>query len=160
MGLVIVPGYGYPEEICRLFTRYTDTLVEGDPEFRRYLDKQNYQQEVQHLEEKYGKPHGRLYLALWDDIPVGCVGLRRLDDRNCEMKRLYVCPEFQGKGIGKQLAQRVIRDAREIGYEGMMLDTLPFLKQAIGMYRDMGFYEIPSYNNSPMENLVYLKLDL
>ena len=160
MGLSLVPAYEYPREVAALFTEYTDTLIAGDPEFRKYLNKQNYEQEVKHLEVKYGQPYGRLYLAHWDGNIAGCIGLRKIDQHNCEMKRLYVRPEFQGKGIGRALAQKVIADAREIGYSSMLLDTLPFLQTAIDMYKSMGFYEIPSYNNSPMEGLVYLKLEL
>ena len=160
MGLNLVPAYEYPQEVAALFTEYTDTLIAGDPEFRKYLDKQNYEEEVSHLEVKYGRPYGRLYLARWDGEIAGCIGLRKIDQYNCEMKRLYVRPEFQGKGIGRALAEMVIADAKEIGYSNMLLDTLPFLKTAIHMYKSMGFYEIPSYNNSPMEGLVYLKLEL
>lgn len=160
MGLSLVPAYEFPQEVAALFTEYTNTLIAGDPEFRKYLDKQNYEEEVRHLEIKYGWPCGRLYLARWDGEVAGCIGLRKIDQHNCEMKRLYVRPEFQGKGIGRALAEKVIADAREIGYSNMLLDTLPFLQTAIDMYKSMGFYEIPSYNNSPMEGLVYLKLEL
>ena len=76
------------------------------------------------------------------------------------MKRLYVRPQFRGKHIGKALADRIIEDAEEIGYASMLLDTLPFLKSAILLYRELGFYEIPAYNDSPMENAIYMRRDL
>lgn len=156
----ILPGYHYPEEIRTLFCEYTNTLVVGDARFAGYLEKQNFDAELLHLEEKYGTPYGRLYVALWEGKPAGCIGLRKIDEKNCEMKRLYVRPQFRGKGIGRILAQRIVEEAGQIGYRHMYLDTLPFLQTAITMYRNMGFYEVASYNNSPMENLVYLRLDL
>ena len=76
------------------------------------------------------------------------------------MKRLYVRPQFRGKHIGKYLVEHIIRDAKEIGYSYMLLDTLPFLQGAIHMYRKYGFYEISSYNDSPMDTSIYMKLDL
>ena len=160
MELTIQLGYDAPEEIAALFSEYTNTLVKGDPAFRAYLDKQGYDDEVLHPEHKYGLPHGRLYLARIEGEPAGCVALRRLDERRCEMKRLYVRPAYRERGLGGQLIRKIIDDARAIGYEAILLDTLPFLTDAIGMYHRRGFADIPSYNNSPMENLVYMRLDL
>ena len=76
------------------------------------------------------------------------------------MKRLYVRPQFRGKKVGEQLIQRIIADAKEIGYSYMLLDTLPFLKTAIHMYKRLGFYTIKRYNDSPMNTSIYMKLDL
>ena len=76
------------------------------------------------------------------------------------MKRLYVRLKFRGKQIGEKLIEKIIKDAKEIGYSSMLLDTLPFLKSAIRLYKKYGFYEILSYNNSPMETSIYMKLDL
>ena len=76
------------------------------------------------------------------------------------MKRLYVRPKFRGKQIGEQLIEKIIKAAKEIGYSYMLLDTLPFLKGAIYLYKKYGFYEIASYNNSPMNTSIYMKLDL
>ena len=160
MEFEIQPGYDAPEEIAALFDEYTRTLVRGAPAFRAYLDQQGYDDEVIHPERKYGLPHGRLYLARVGGKPAACVALRRIDERRCEMKRLYVRPAYRERGLGGQLIQRIIDDAREIGYACLLLDTLPFLTDAIGMYRRRGFVDIPSYNNSPMENLVYMRLDL
>lgn len=85
---------------------------------------------------------------------------KKIDKQNCEMKRLFVRPAFRGKQIGNQLIQTIINDAKEIGYSYMLLDTLPFLKSAIHMYKKFGFYEIESYNDSPMSTSIYMKLDL
>jgi len=160
MNLKITPAYEYPKEIQELFSEYTAMLVAGDSSFQNYLDIQNYDAEIKHLNLKYGLPAGRLYLAFYDGELAGCIGLRKLDESDCEMKRLYVRPAFRGKHIGSELIQQIIKDAKGIGYSHMLLDTLPFLKSALHMYKTCGFYEIPSYNNSPMSTSIYMKLDL
>lgn len=112
------------------------------------------------MADKYARPDGRLYIAKVEDEAVGCIGLRKIDDENCEMKRLYVKPAFRGHKIANKLVELIINDAKEIGYKSILLDTLPFLEGAIRLYKKLGFFEIDSYNNSPMDNLVYLRLDL
>lgn len=160
MEIRIIPGYDRTEEIKALFGEYTDMLIAGDSGFREYLDIQHYGDELENLEAKYGAPHGRLYLALCDGTPAGCIALRRIDALRCEMKRLYVRPQFRNMGVAGQLVSKVIDDAREIGYIRMLLDTLPFLNAAIEMYRKYGFYEIDSYNNSPIKTSIYMALEL
>ena len=140
MNLEILPAFDYPQEVRALFSEYTDMLIENDPSFAKYLTLQNYDEEIAQT--------------------AGCIGLRRLDSENCEMKRLYVRPEFRGRQIGDGLVRRIIADAKETGYSHMLLDTLPFLESALRMYKRFGFYEIPCYNNSPMESSIYMKLDL
>ena len=160
MGIKIVLAYDKTEEVSKLFTEYTDMLIQKDSSFKKYLDIQNYSKEMEHLESKYGLPDGRLYLVYCDEELAGCIGLRKIDDKNCEMKRLYVRPKFRGRKIGNLLVEKIINDAKEIGYSHMLLDTLPFLKSAIHMYKKYGFYEIDSYNDSPMDTSIYMKLDL
>ena len=160
MSIKILAAYDFPEEIKLLFSEYTDILIEGDPSFKEYLEIQNYDDELKHLEKKYGLPYGRLYLVYYNNEVAGCIGLKKIDKKNCEMKRLYVRPKFRGKQIGEQLIEKIIKAAKEIGYSYMLLDTLPFLKGAIYLYKKYGFYEIASYNNSPMDTSIYMKLDL
>ena len=160
MKLELIEAYSHKEEVKVLFTEYTNMLIKCDNDFKEYLNKQNYDNELEHLESKYGKPYGRLYLAFCDNELAGCIGLRKLDNENCEMKRLYVKPEFRGKNIGHILVEKIVEDARNIGYTHILLDTFPFLETAIKLYKKLGFYEIESYNNSPMDNLIYLKFDL
>ena len=160
MKFEILPAFDHLAAIRELFSEYTDMLVEGDPSFREYLKIQHYDAELDQPFDKYGPPHGRLYIALCDGAPAGCIALRRIDAENCEMKRLYVRPAFRGRGFGAQLVHRILADAREIGYRHMLLDTLPFLERAIQMYRNIGFQEIPIYNDSPMSSAVYMRLDL
>ena len=160
MELKIAPAYDNTQAVEALFSEYTNMLIEGDSTFQEYLALQNYDDELKHLEQKYGLPYGRLYLVYCDDALAGCIGLRKIDEENCEMKRLYVRPEFRGQHIGNILVQKIIEDAREIGYSHMLLDTLPFLESAIHLYKSFGFYEIESYNNSPMQTSIYMKADL
>lgn len=160
MSIKIVEAYTYREEIKALFNEYTKALVDGDKEFKKYLELQNYDHETENLEEKYALPYGRLYLALYNGSIAGCIALRKIDTESCEMKRLYVKPGYRGKNIGSVLVKQIIKEAKEIGYKHILLDTLPFLETAINMYKKYGFYEIESYNNNPMDNLIYLKYDL
>lgn len=160
MGLELISAYDRPAEVLSLFTEYTHMLVSHDPSFQIYLDIQHYEDEIRDLEAKYGRPEGRLYLALWDGEAAGCIALRKLDNRRCEMKRLYVRPAFRGHKIGDALVDRVIQDAKAIGYRYMLLDTLPFLEAAIHMYQKRGFYEIPCYNDSPVETTIFMQYDL
>lgn len=160
MNIEIVPAYNHPEEIKSLFLEYTDMLTAGDCSFKKYLDVQNYGAELEHLEIKYGQPWGRLYLAYCDGQPAGCIGLRKIDDKNCEMKRLYVRPAYRKNGLGEQLVRMIIDDAAGIGYSHMLLDTLPFLKAAVKMYEKFGFYITERYNDSPMSTSIFMKLDL
>lgn len=160
MRIEIVEAYAYKEEIKALFDEYTKMLVEGDSEFKKYLELQNYSHETENLEEKYGLPYGRLYVALLDGDVAGCVALRKIDKANAELKRLYVKPVYRGNKIGNILLGQIISEAKKIGYKHILLDTLPFLTTAIEMYKKKGFYEIESYNNSPMDNLIYLRFDI
>ncbi len=160
MNTEIIPAYRHKEEIRALFSEYTSMLTANDPSMQGYLAIQNYEEELSHLEEKYGPPSGRLYLACCGKEAAGCIGLKKIDDQNCEMKRFYVRPQFRGRKLGVQLMQKIIMDAREIGYSHMLLDTLPFLEDAIRMYKKSGFYTIDRYNDSPVSTSIYMRLDL
>lgn len=160
MALELVLGYDHADEVRGLFAEYMDMLLEGDPTFAGYLTIQNYDDELKDLSHKYGLPDGRLYLAYSDGVLAGSIALRKIDDENCELKRMYIKPEFRRRGIARTLVKQLIADAREIGYRYMLLDTLPFLQVAIRMYKNLGFYEIDRYNDSPMDTSIYMKLDL
>lgn len=153
-------AYEHTEEIKEMFLEYTQMVVENDPGFAEYLKIQDYDSELGHLADKYGLPDGRLYIVYVDEKPAGCIGLRKLDGKSCEMKRLYVRPAYRGLHIANQLVDLLLDDAKKIGYQTMVLDTFPFLEGAIRLYKKKGFYETESYNDSPMSNLVYLKRDL
>ena len=160
MTVQILPGFDRPHQVRELFSEYTKLIIDSDNSFREYLAIQNFDEELLHLERKYGPPGGRLYLAYYDQQLAGCVALRQLDEHSCELKRLYVRPKFRRNHIGSILVDRLIADARSIGYESILLDTVPFLDTAIQMYNRRGFHDIPKYNNSPMASTLYMKLDL
>ena len=160
MDWIIVPGYDHRQELATLFAEYTAMLIEGEPEMAGYLRQQNYEQELSHLQEKYGGADGRFYVALAEGRVVGCIALRRFDKESCELKRLYVLPEFRGCGIARGLTRRLIADARDMGYRRMLLDTLPFLRGAMALYESEGFYRVDRYNDSPLSRTFFYCLDL
>ena len=160
MALEIKLAYDDTENVTLLFEEYVDLLVDLEPVFRHYLDLQEFQYECQELQEKYGLPGGRLYIAYWKRQVAGCIALKQIDEATCEMKRLYVRPQFGGKKIGESLVKTILNDAAEIGYQSMVLDTFPSLDKAIHLYEKLGFYRIPPYSNSPVPDTVYMKFDL
>jgi ribosomal protein S18 acetylase RimI-like enzyme len=122
---------------------------------------QNFDAELAGLPGDYAPPEGRLLLALYEGRLAGCVALHKIDDSICEMKRLYLRPQFRGKRLGGTLAQRIISEAREIGYHRMRLDTVePVMGDAVAMYRKMGFKEIAPYRENPIAGALYMELQL
>jgi carbonic anhydrase len=121
---------------------------------------QNFERELNNLAADYGPPEGRLLLATAGGEPVGCVGVRKLADGVCEMKRLYVRPLARGTGLGRLLATEIIGAAKELGYGSMRLDTLPSMKEAVPLYRSLGFKETEAYRYNPVEGTIYMELDL
>jgi ribosomal protein S18 acetylase RimI-like enzyme len=136
-----------------LFKEYTDSLGVD-------LTFQNYEQEVARLETIYGPPAGSLLLARYNGLFVGCVGLKKLDDLTCEMKRLYIKPETRGKGLGKALCEKIIKRGKELGYKRMRLDTLPSMTAAQVLYMKFGFREIEPYYDNPIPGTRYMELGL
>jgi GNAT superfamily N-acetyltransferase len=122
---------------------------------------QSFDEELAALPGDYTPPDGRLLLAEFEGQLAGCVALHKLDGKICEMKRLYLRPHFRGKGVGRALAETIIAEARAIGYERMRLDTVePVMKDAVAMYRRLGFREIAPYRTNPIEGAMYMELQL
>jgi putative acetyltransferase len=154
-----------PIEILQAET--TDHLREAQALFEEYaaslgfdLGFQDFAAELTGLPGAYDPPRGRLLLAFHDGRTAGCVALREIEEDVCEMKRLYVRPDFQGLGIGRALAEAVIAEARGIGYSRMRLDTVPSMGRARGLYHALGFREIPPYRFNPVPGTAFLELRL
>ncbi|KAK5682004.1 hypothetical protein LTR17_027442 [Elasticomyces elasticus] len=142
-------------DVANLFRAYAESLGID-------LTFQDFSTELASLPGKYGAPKGVLLLARNNQYEaVGCVGLRPLPEpRYCEIKRLYVSPQGRGSGLGRVLAERVVHEAKAIGYEAMRLDTLPQMSAARSMYKSLGFREVEPYYRSPLEGSIFLELTL
>lgn len=140
------------EQAHKLFLEYADSLGFS-------LSFQGFDEELKNLPGAYAPPRGRLLLAHNEGQTAGCVALRQRDHQVCEMKRLYVRPACRGKGVGRILVDRVIAEARTIGYERMRLDTIESsMQDAIALYRRRGFREIAPYRSNPIAGALYLEL--
>lgn len=121
---------------------------------------QNFHKEIRDLKEEYTDNGGCILLCYNDGKPVGCVGLRNLKDDVCEMKRLYLRNEFRGKGIGRKLAEKIIEEAKKSGYKFLRLDTIETMKEAISLYKTLGFKVIDAYRENPVPGAIYMELEL
>jgi GNAT superfamily N-acetyltransferase len=139
--------------VAALFRAYADWLGID-------LTFQDFETELATLPGDYAPPAGRLLLAEVDGRPVGCVGLRPLESGIGEVKRLYLRPAFQGRGLGRRLAEAVVAEARSIGYRALRLDTLARLTAANALYASLGFRPIPPYYHNPNAGVLYYELDL
>lgn len=153
--LVYVESGPELEEIRALFLEYARSL-----DFN--LCFQSFDKELLELPGRYAPPQGRLILCRVDGAAAGCIAVKPLRGVGlCEMKRLFVRPEFRGKGIGLKLATRLIEDAKQIGYRAMRLDTIVGrMDAAIAMYRSLGFNEILPYYDNPVPNAAFFELIL
>lgn len=124
------------------------------------LGFQGFDAELAGLPGAYARPDGRLLLAMHDGQASGCIALRRLDARTGEVKRLWVRPAFRGSGIGRVLGERIVAEAREAGYEKLVLDTLSTMDAAMALYRSLGFRDTAPYYPNPLPGAVYMGLDL
>ena len=142
------------EQARALFLEYAESLSFS-------LCFQSFDEELKSLPGAYTPPGGRLLLANYHSQLAGCIALRPLEPTICEMKRLYVRPAFRGKGVGRLLVDRIIAEARVIGYQSMRLDTVvQEMQDGVALYRRRGFREIPPYRTNPVGGVIYLELAL
>src|SRR6266478_8018462 len=133
-----------------LFVEYAESLGFS-------LCFQNFDKELAGLPGDYAPPEGRLLLVEHEGQLAGCVALHKSEPGICEMKRLYLRLQFRGSGLGRALADRIIAEARQIGYERMRLDTVePVMKDAVAMYRKLGFKEVAPYRANPIGGAMYM----
>lgn len=139
------------EEARRLFREYEKWLGVD-------LCFQSFEEELKNLPGKYAAPTGRLFLARADEKIAGCVALRKLDDEICEMKRLFVRQAFRGSGLGKRLIEKLLEDAKIIGYKKIRLDTLPDkMPAAVKLYESYGFRRIKPYYENPHKETLFME---
>ena len=150
----LVDGTPYITEVKELIREYTEW-------FGRDLSFQALDDELDHIEDKYLPPEGRLVVALDDAGAVcGCVAYHRLDASTAEMKRLYVRPSGRGHRLGERLARRIMELAQEDGCTRMVLDTVAPLEAAVSLYRKLGFEEVEPYYHNPFGDVIYFGIDL
>ena len=137
-----------------------DLFVEYEKALGVDLCFQGFAAELEGLPGDYAPPRGRLLLVERGGLSAGCIAMRPLDSRDCEMKRLYVRPAARGDGLGLRLVERVIAEARGVGYARMYLDTLPQMDAAQRLYERLGFEDVPPYRDNPVKGARFMALDL
>lgn len=140
-----------------LFVEYVQ-MPGWEAGFAQYLDQQDFATELAELPGAYAPPNGALLLARVDGRAAGCIAMKSLEPpRICEMKRLFVRPEFRGLALGEQLVRRLLDEARTAGYASMRLDTLPSMVGAQRLYQRLGFTDIPAYCANPVPGARFLE---
>ncbi len=140
--------------VRQLFKEYADGLQED-------LCFQGFTKELNDPFDKYGPPLGCMFIARYNGLPAGCIALQPLTAPGvCEMKRLYVRPEYRSHGIGDKLVSRLLGSAAELGYRTMVLDTLQRLQPAIRLYERHGFVTTSPYYSNPLPGVVYMQKEI
>lgn len=153
IALILVESEEQVAVARQLFNEYADAIGVD-------LEYQGFTAELDALPSPYVPPHGALLMARFNGDIAGCVALRRIKDDTCEMKRLYVRPEFRAWGLGKRLIEAAIQQACHAGYTSLRLDTLPGMVAAQGLYRKLGFTEIPAYNDTHLPGTRFYEIRL
>lgn len=137
----------------QLFKEYADDINID-------LSFQKFDKELSEIEKMYAPPVGGIILCKAENKHVGCIAIRNISDKVCELKRMYVHPEFRGKGIGKILLEKIIHLAKDYHYELIRLDTLNYMAPAIHLYKEYNFYEIEPYYFNPNSTAIYFEKKL
>jgi len=124
------------------------------------LSFQHFDDELMEIKTMYGLPEGGIILCKIGDEFIGCVGIRKIDNNTAELKRMFIKPASQKKGIGKALLEKAVELAKKYNYTTIRLDTLNYMTPAIKFYKKYGFYEIPAYYNNPNATAVYFEIKL
>ena len=140
-------------DVEALFREYVSSLAED-------ISFQNVSDELTGLPGKYARPTGVVLIARDGAQAAGAVGYRMVEPGVAEMKRLYVRPAFRSSGLGRELANELIEDARARGYRTMLLDTLASMSSARSLYRDLGFVAVAPYYDNPLPGVMYMALEL
>jgi ribosomal protein S18 acetylase RimI-like enzyme len=160
MIMILISTPKYPEEFAAL----RELLREYAQSLDVDLCFQNFDEELAVLPGEYAEPRGGLWLVRVGGALAGCCAMRPLDNSDypnaCEMKRLYVRPDFRGLGLGRQLAEATLDCARSAGYDCVLLDTLSDMEAARALYEELGFEEVPPYYHNPIPGAHYLKVQL
>jgi GNAT superfamily N-acetyltransferase len=141
----------------RLNHEYIEQLG-AQPLLGPYFEKQNFRAEIDKMPRGYEAPDGVFLVAYVDGVAAGTVAVRRLDNTTCEMKRLFVPVNFQGIGLGRQLVEKAIEEAKLLGYSRMRLDnSKSVMAKANALYASMGFYEIDAYNANSVPDAYFME---
>ncbi|ANB15498.1 N-acetyltransferase (predicted) [Sugiyamaella lignohabitans] len=146
------------EDTLKLFLKY----VEYAGSLGINLAFQDISKELESMPGKYSPPTGELLLARDSTTgkPLACVGLRPLEGSYCEMKRLYVCEEARGLGLGTAMVKKIMEAGKSLGYKQIRLDTVPIMNDAVELYKKCGFETISAYYDTPLENTIFLGCQL
>jgi putative acetyltransferase len=140
-------------DAINLFNEYANSLNIS-------LAFQNFSEELHNINMMYGSPTGCLLLVYENEQAIACAAYRKIGDAICELKRMYIKPNYRKQGIGQKLVDMLSQKAKQNGYDIMRLDTLDTMLPAISLYRNNGFYSIPSYYHNPNEGVVYMEKQL
>jgi len=146
----------FPQDLERVVAIFREYIVSPSVS----LDFQDYEREFASLPGKYAAPQGRLLLAWKDGVVVGCAALRQVDERTCEMKRVFIRATARGEGLGRRLIEAILAEAREAGYARICLDVLPEFTAAQAIYASLGFLPAPPVAVNPVAGTKFLGLDL
>jgi len=144
-----------------IYQKYLNYFSEYKKELNQDLSFQPADTSEEEIKKRYKEPEGRIFIAIVNEKPAGCIAYHPMEnEKNCELKRLYVKPEYRGLKIGKILIKKAIEEAKNYGYEKIYLDTLSTLESACRLYEKFGFEQIEAYYYNPLKNVRYYLLKL